>query len=170
MTMKFLLCNWCSTNFDVHFATCCSTQWCSVFCHKCAVFASVLHICRRYCRAVINLLVFIVTLPHIATVEVLGQCYGSLCPGASYWKMMVILCSSWPLADDNGWEVCQQHLGPSEERHPRDPEEEQQRPELRGALQERLHHGPPQARREALHGAAGGRHWASHQQSKTEEP
>ena len=69
-------------------------------------------------------------------------------------------------ADDHGREVCQQHLGPSEERHPGDPEEEQQWAELRGAVQERLHHGTPQARGEALHGSAGSGDGASHQQSK----
>ena len=71
-----------------------------------------------------------------------------------------------PAADDYGREICQQHLGPSEERHPGDPEEEQQWTELRGAVQERLHHGAPQARGEALHGPAGGGDGASHQQSK----
>lgn len=71
------------------------------------------------------------------------------------------------LTDDNGWEVCQQHLGPFEECYPGDSEEEQQWPQLWGALQECLHNGPPQAWREAVHRPAGGCHWTSNQQSKT---
>lgn len=71
------------------------------------------------------------------------------------------------LTDDNGWEVCQQHLGPFEECYPGDSEEEQQWPQLWGAVQECLHNGPPQTRREAVHRPAGGCHWTSNQQSKT---
>lgn len=85
--------------------------------------------------------------------------------------MSALLSLLLPLstADDNGREVCKQHLGPSEECHPGDPEEEQQRAELRGALQERLHHGAAQTRREALHGPPGGGHRAPYQQSKANE-
>ncbi len=71
------------------------------------------------------------------------------------------------ISDDHGWEVCQQHLGPLEKCHPGDSEEKQQWAELWGALQERLHHGPTQARREALHRPEGGGHRTSHQQSKS---
>lgn len=87
----------------------------------------------------------------------------------NHQQNVFVFFSYWiPFADDNGWEVCQQYLGPSEECNPGDSEEEQQRPELWGAVQERLHNGPPQARREAVHRPAGGRHWTPHQQSKTD--
>lgn len=69
-------------------------------------------------------------------------------------------------SDDHGREVRQQHLGPPQERHSGDPEEEQQWPELRGAVQERLHHGAAQTWREAIHRIARSRHRAPHLQSK----
>lgn len=81
---------------------------------------------------------------------------------------MVILFDLLPFADDNGWEVCQQYMGPSEECHPGNSEEEQQWLELWGTVQECLYNGPSQAWREAVHRPAGGRHWTPDQQSKSD--
>ena len=89
-------------------------------------------------------------------------------PYLNLWQIGTIAISLTVslFSDDNGWKVRQQHLGPSEECHPGDSEEEQQWAELWGAVQECLHHGAPQARGEALHRPAGGRHGTPHQQSK----
>jgi len=95
---------------------------------------------------------------------------GSLGLGAGLPMRGVPVQPVFPLADDDGREVREQHLGPAEERHPGDPEEEQQRPELRGAVPERLHHGAAQARGEAVHGPAGGRHRAPRQQGERRTP
>lgn len=70
------------------------------------------------------------------------------------------------LTDDNGWEICEQHLGPSKECYSGDSEEKQQWTELWGAVQERLHNGAPQTWGEAVHRPEGGGHWAPHQQGK----
>lgn len=52
-----------------------------------------------------------------------------------------VFTDSHIFADDNGWEVCQQHLGPIEECHSGDSEEEQQWAEFWGTLQKCIHNG-----------------------------
>ncbi|KAH7680335.1 hypothetical protein AAVH_41290, partial [Aphelenchoides avenae] len=65
------------------------------------------------------------------------------------------------LSHRDGREVRADDLGPPEARDRRDPEEEQLGPELRGALPQRLHHGPSQTWRQALPGTQRRRHGTS---------
>ena len=55
-----------------------------------------------------------------------------------------------PPTESDERQLREEHLVAAEERHRRDPAQEQLRPQLRGTVPQRLHDGAAQARREAV--------------------